>query len=312
MQSACRRIDTAIRQQPEVAHTSHFLVVVDGDVVIDEHYHGPQVADIFSVTKSVTATLLGIAIAEGRLESLDCPLTEFLCVKGLPSADHTLRHLLTMTRGSQADGDYEIDAVMARPAGWLEHIASAPQLDPPGARFRYDNGASHLLGAAIATVVGMSLADYASSRLFAPLGIRSWDWPRDPDGLPLGFAHLRLAAGDLAKLGKLWLDAGAWCGEQLVEANFARQMTIASSSGGPPEMCSYGYQLWVDDDTFFAGGWAGQHVIIVPWAQAVIVVTGDPQFEPGPPPTDRLAPDWRPARDLILRHLLPELRRVSS
>jgi CubicO group peptidase (beta-lactamase class C family) len=78
--------------------------------------------------------------------------------------------------------------------------------------------------------------------------------------------------------------------------------------GGPPEGAGYGYLTWVADGWFFAGGWAGQHVIVVPSARAVIVTTGDPQFDPGPPPTDRLPPDWRVAKELIAQRLLPLLR----
>ena len=80
------------------------------------------------------------------------------------------------------------------------------------------------------------------------------------------------------------------------------------SAGGPPEDRPYGFLTWVDGDHFFAGGWAGQHVVVVPAARAVVVVTGDPRFRLGPPPTDELPPDWRPALDLVRTHLLPALR----
>jgi hypothetical protein len=68
----------------------------------------------------------------------------------------------------------------------------------------------------------------------------------------------------------------------------------------------YGLGAWVGDDMLLAGGWAGQHVLAMP--DAVVVTTGDPRFEFGPPPRDELPPDWRPALDLIRRHLLPVLR----
>jgi CubicO group peptidase (beta-lactamase class C family) len=212
-----------------------------------------------------------------------------------------------MTRGSETDGPYDIDEVMALPSGWLERVTAAPRVGPAGAEFRYDNGASHLLGAALARLVGTSLSEYAARELFGPLGITRWFWPRDPDGLDYGFAHLRLSAGDLAKLGALWMDHGVWQGRQLVDPGFARDMTSPQSDGGPPEHCRYGYCIWLDEHGPFAGGWAGQHVTLVPAARAVIVTTGDPRFDPGPPPTDQLQPGWRPARELVTERLVPAL-----
>ena len=130
---ACRLVDQAIRDQPAYAHTSHFRLEVDGRAVFDRHYRGPAVADTFSVTKSVVATLAGIAVAEGRLGDLDLPAGRALpALAGTPAAGHTLRQLLTMTRGAETEGRFEIDEVMALPRGWLERIAAAPQLDPPG------------------------------------------------------------------------------------------------------------------------------------------------------------------------------------
>jgi len=87
-----------------------------------------------------------------------------------------------------------------------------------------------------------------------------------------------------------------------------RDMTAVQSAGGPPEHLSYGYLTWTDSATFLAGGWAGQHVLVLPASKAVIVTTGDPQFTFGPPPRDALPPDWKPALELVRRYILPELR----
>jgi CubicO group peptidase (beta-lactamase class C family) len=309
---ACRLVDEAIRDQPAYAHTGHLRVEVGGQAVFDRYYRGPVVADVFSVTKSVVATLAGIAVAEGRLGDLDLPVGRALPdLAGTPAAGQTLRQLLTMTRGAETDGPYEIDEVMAQPGGWLERIAAAPQLDPPGTRFRYDNGGAHLFGAALSALVGMPLSAYAETRLFGPLAIGRWHWPRDPDGWDLGAGHLRLAADDLAKLGLLWLDGGRWQGRQLLDPAFAAEMVGAHNRGGPPEDHPYGYLLWVAPDRVFAAGWAGQLVAAVPAARAVVVVTGDPRFDAGPPPADQLAPDWRPAGELVTRHLLPALLQAT-
>ncbi|MCW6009892.1 beta-lactamase family protein [Micromonospora sp. CPCC 205371] len=305
LRETCLEIDRELRSRPEFAHTSHFRLVVGGEVVHDAHYGGPAVADVFSVTKSVVATLAGIAVRDGLLPSLDVPVERVLPeVAGTPSAGQTLRHLLTMTRGSDTGGQYEIDEVMALRTRWVARIAAAPRIAAPGARFQYDDGGAHLFGAALSRLVGDSLSGYAGRALFAPLGVTDWHWPADPDGLNYGFGHLRLSAASLASLGALWLDNG----RSIMDPGFAREMTTTQTGGGPPEGRAYGYFMWVDEHGYFAGGWAGQHVTVLPADRAIVVTTGDPRFDPGPPPTHHLPRDWRPARDLVLQRLLPMSR----
>jgi hypothetical protein len=99
-------------------------------------------------------------------------------------------------------------------------------------------------------------------------------------------------------LGRYWLVGGS---------SFLAEMTSVRSEGGPPEDLAYGYLTWVGDGFFAAAGWAGQLVLVVPRAGAVVVTTGDPGFSFGPPPRDELPPDWRPAFALIKEHVLPVL-----
>lgn len=293
---------------PRYRHTSHVLVRVDGAVVVDEHLCGPPVNDVFSVTKSVLASVLGVLAADGLLPDLDQPVATVLPdLRGTPSETHTWHHLLTMTRGAETGGAWDVDEITALPGGQVSHIASAPQRHPPGHMFTYDNGGSHLLAAATSHLLGEAVSEYAVRELFAPLGIRSAAWARDPDGIPFGYGHLHLAARDLARLGELWLHGGRCDGRQLLDPAFFARMTRPQSSGGPPENLPYGFLTWLDGGMLLAGGWAGQHLLVIPAASAVVVVTGDPRFHPGPPPHDELPDDWRPALDLIRRHLLPVL-----
>src|SRR5262245_59887775 len=99
LRDVCLDVDAELRDRPEYAHTSRFLVVVDGQVVHDAHYRGPEVADVFSVTKTVVATLTGVAVRDRLVPDLDIPVDEVLDLAGTPSAGQSLRHLLTMTRG---------------------------------------------------------------------------------------------------------------------------------------------------------------------------------------------------------------------
>ncbi len=295
---ACAQILDRVESDPAYERTSGLLVEVGGSVWFAVHRRGPVVADVFSVTKSVTSTLVGIAVGDGLIPDLDTP------VFGSP---HTWRQLLTMTRGCETEGDWDLDAVLARPGGWLAHWLDAPVVTPPGRKFRYDDGAYHVLGAALVALTGRSLEDYAAERLFAPLGIETWVWPRDPDGLHLGFGHLHLDRPALAALGRLWLDRGRMNGRELLPAEYARAMVAAHTPGGAPEWKGYGFGIWVDKNAFFASGWAGQHVLVLPAADAVVVTTGDAGFHPGPPPTDEMPHGWRPAVKLVREILVPVL-----
>jgi CubicO group peptidase (beta-lactamase class C family) len=302
VRAACRRIGDVVGTDPRYAHTSHLRVLVAGDPVFDEHYRGPAVADVFSVTKTVVATVAGIAARRGLLPGLDEPLHEVLpALRDTPAHGQTWRQLLTMTRGAAVDGPWDIDAVTALPGGQVARVASAPRIDPPGQVFRYDNGAAHLLSAGLAQVVGRPVGEYAAAELFAPLGITDASWLADPDGVSYGYAHLRLSAESLGRLGELWRAGG----QPLVDPDFAAAMTAPQTPGGPPEELPYGFGIWAGDGLSLAAGWAGQHVVVLP--DAVVVTTGDPRFDAGPPPRDELPPDWRPALDLVRQHLLPVL-----
>ncbi len=216
-----------------------------------------------------------------------------------------------MTRGAQVDGPWDGDAVAALPGDRVAHIAQAPQLHPPGDHFAYDNAGVQLLSAAASAILGETLATFADRELFAPLGIDTASWASEPGGDTRAAEGLSISAADLAKIGQLWLDQGVSNGSRLLSADFFAQMTTPHSAGGPPESEPYGYLTWLPRGMLLAGGWAGQHMMVVPAADAVAVITGDPGFDPGPPPTDRLPPDWQPALHLLREDLLPTLLRAT-
>lgn len=289
--------DARIRREPAFAHTEH-LVVAHGDRLVAAHAYGrravDEAGDVFSVTKSVLSTLAGCAIRDGRLQ-LDADIGGLMGDVPEPVRRVSVRQLLTMTGGAGPGGEWDIDAVMRLSGGWTHKLLTAPRLSPPGTRFRYDNGATHVLAACLARALGEDVGTYAVRRLFAPLGIARPHWPRDPDGLPYGFGHLRLSPLDLVALGRLWSAGGvAPDGQRLLDAEYAAEATRPHTGGGPPEHVGYGYLWWVTEmaghRAFFAGGYAGQHVVVVPSLGLVTVTTGAQAA---------LRPGWRPALDVV-------------
>ena len=290
-------IERRVRETPALAHTQAILVVRHGDSAFERHFRGrgpDEPTDVFPITKRVVSTLVGIALARGRLRSLHHPLPELIPGRAAP-AELTLRHLLTMATGRSCDGEWEIDEVMLREDSWVDHLLRAPRLAAPGTVFRYDNGASHVLAAALQRAVGEPLAAFADEHLFRPLGIRDYRWPLDPEGIHYGFGHLALTARDVAKLGQLYLEAGKWRGTQILPRSYVEQATTAHVAGGPPEELPYGFLWWTGAERghriFMAAGYAGQFLLVVPDLDLVVVGTGD---------ADALPPGWTSARHVAL------------
>jgi len=132
---------------------------------------------------------------------------------------------------------------------------------------------------AIARATETPLVRFAEEQLFKPLGVSDYRWPTDPDGNVLGYGHLELRPRDLLRLGLLYLDAGRWNGLQLLPESFIAAATTPHSAGGPPEGTSYGYLWWITEDgglrSFFAGGYGGQYVTVIPELALVVASTGD-------------------------------------
>ncbi|MFS1298772.1 serine hydrolase domain-containing protein [Streptosporangium longisporum] len=293
LHDAIAAADGTIRTDPRYSATEHLVVAHRGDVLAGHAYRDRRLdepGDVFSVTKSVLSTLVGRAVADGVIEP-GSTLGDLLGARVPPARrEVTVRHLLTMSGGAEHTGRFDIDEVMALPGGWLDVLLSAPLAHAPGTRFVYDNGAVHVLAAALREALGRDLQEYATERLFGPLGITGWTWPRDPDGLSYGFGHLRLSALDLLRFGELWLDPVPG----VLDPAYAAEATTAHGPGGPPENLPYGYLWWTTaiagHRAFVAGGYAGQHVVVVPDLRLVTVTTGS---------ETALVPGWRPAFALV-------------
>jgi CubicO group peptidase (beta-lactamase class C family) len=265
------------------------LIERHGTIVLDAYFHPyteDEPHDVASVTKSVTSTLVGIAMAEHKLDRLDVPVVSLLPdakVGGDPRKEHiTLANLLSMTSGLDCsnEGGRNFLQQMEASRHWVSFAMARPETADPGSTFTYCAGNMHLVSAVLTRATGESASDFARTRLFEPLGIEQVSWPKDADGISHGFADMRIAPRDMAKLGYLWLHHGAWEGKQIVPATYLADAFTAHANVEPD--VQYGYGMWIYPARGHAGGPAdfeangngGQRIAVIPSQDIVEVITG--------------------------------------
>jgi CubicO group peptidase (beta-lactamase class C family) len=271
----------------------HSLTIVRNGYVVLDAYFWPfedgQLHDLASVTKSVTSTLVGIAISKHQLE-LRRPLTSVFSGRTITNLDErkkrvTIEHLLTMTSGLDCHaerGEITLSQMM-QSANWIQFMLDLPMRDEPASHFEYCSGGMHLLSGAITKATGLSALEFARHELFEPLGITNVAWPADGEGVSHGWGDLHLEPRDMAKLGYLWLNNGNWERRQLIPKDWIAAAVQVQSHPGRNDQ-QYGYGFWIypnrNPTQFEALGRGGQRISVVPPKNIVVVFTGG-EFEPG-------------------------------
>ena len=277
------------------------LVTRHGKVVLDAAYAPFQAGlkhRMYSTTKSVTSTLIALAIRDGKLDSTDRKLVDFFPDLTIANLDErkkaiTIRHLLDMTSGLEwiegLSGPPASYIAMERSPNWVQYILDRPMVAAPGTVFYYNTGNSHLLSAILGKVTGRSALDYARETLFGPLGIEDVIWRGDRQGIPGGGNGLYLKPGDMAKFGYLYLRNGQWEGKQIVPVSWidaVRAANVGMNESWATRL-RYGSQFWVipSKDIYMAVGFHRQLIIVMPKQDIVVVATGASRFPAygGPP-----------------------------
>jgi CubicO group peptidase (beta-lactamase class C family) len=238
--------------------------------------------NVYSCTKSVVSTLVGIAIDKGEIDDVDARLLDLFPDITPQNVDEwkgsiTLRDLLMMSAGFDARDSwlYEWERLddMHDADDAVQYVLDLPMAFEPGSRFEYTNGVSHLLSCLITEKTGMSAAEYADEHLFGPLGITNYEWDADDAGRSWGYSNLHMRPRDMAKIGYLFLNEGEWDGEQLISKSWVREATRHRIDANLRD--GYGYQWWVDNDGYYlALGYMGQFIIVIPEHDIVTVFTG--------------------------------------
>ena len=301
----------SIRAWPELG--IHAVLIERGDKLIYEEYFdgfderwGEPLGrikmtaetkhDLRSVTKSVVSALVGIALAEGKIASLDEPLIKWF--PEYPELDTperrrvTLAHVLSMTSGLQWNEDVPYndprndEIRMTRDAQPLRYALARPFTVDPGSDWNYNGGLTQVMAAVLERATKMSLEDYARVKLFEPLGITDVEWVGDLAGMPAAASGLRLRARDAAKFGSLFLNGGKWNGKQVIPGSWIELSTrrhfrfrprTGPDAGGE---FGYGYFWWYSCYPSAAGlieartavGNGQQRIFVLPGFDMVVTI----------------------------------------
>ena len=284
----------------EGIRTDALVVIRDGQVIY-ERYAAPTTADTphltWSISKSLLATLLGVAHGEGHFALTDPAMRYYPALAGHPAI--TLADLLHWASGLDWQEDYEYAPLNSSVVAMLytrgradmaAFTAAHPAASAPGRAFRYSSGDSNLLSAALKGMLGARYADYPWTALFEPLGIRGAVWETDASGTFIASSYAYLTARDLARVGLLMLRDGRWEGRQLLPRQwvaFSRQPFAGYRAG--QDAAVPGGHWWLNRavggadrpwpaapaDAFAALGHWGQALYVIPGADLVIVRYGD-------------------------------------
>jgi hypothetical protein len=250
------------------------------------YFQGRDIHTLQSVTKSIAATVLGIAHGRGELGPLDRPFLDFFKDRDRSRDDPrlaraTLHDLLTMRSGIEwHESDRPLDDTnttiqLEKSRDWIAFTLSQPMDADPGTKWTDNSGGSQLLSGIIRSATGRFVDDYAVEHLFRPLGIRDFHWKKTPTGHPDTEGGLYLSAPDLAKIGGLYLADGVWNGRRVLPEGWVRNATSRHVTGVAPGW-DYGFQWWLTSrggaDIWAGRGFGGQLLVVIPSRGVVGVV----------------------------------------
>jgi CubicO group peptidase (beta-lactamase class C family) len=272
--AAFKGLDAVLAEQ--LTDVQSAVVLLGGRVVYSFHRDGNpgRLHATQSVAKTAVSVLIGTAIAQKHIASVDQPVIELMpdwhAANSDPRAARvTLRHLLTMTSGFAIHDPTGTAPPLSPRDAWARPLAHEP-----GQAFAYDNSVVPMLMAILQKTTGQPVADYARQHLVEPLAMENPSYERG----------LAMRTADMAKLGQLYLDHGAWGGRQIVPADYVAASTQAQNAGGRPAGLSYGYLWWVVPGqavrpTFMANGWGGQFIWVHPPLNLVVAATSTASSE---------------------------------
>lgn len=270
--------------------TVAFMVIKNDSIQYEEYWNGyssNSISNSFSMAKSWVSTLIGVAIKEGEIKSVDQKVCDFLpefCID--ENEKITIEHLLTMSAGLNWKEDYRNPIGQTAEAYYGDNLKNLvlklKAVEEPGKYFKYHSASTQLLSFIIEAATGKTISEYASEKLWIPMGAKNpalWSLD-DVDGDEKGFCCINSNARDFARLGKLYLNQGKWNGREILDSSYISKATTAAKiiDKKGKENINYGYQFWITNyknlHVYYAKGLWGQYVICIPKKNIIIVRLG--------------------------------------
>jgi CubicO group peptidase (beta-lactamase class C family) len=279
-------------------YTNALLIVKDGRIVTELYRNNSSERSRFigwSMTKSITSVLVGCALAEGRIESLDRPISDYLPeLKGGGYEGVSIRHVMQMRSGVDYEERYDfanpgraasnhINSLVRNTTRFVDVARTLPRIHPPGTHFQYKTIDTAVLGWLIERVTGGSVAAYTARCLWEPLGAEAdgfyiMDGPPDT-GREFSGAGFNATLRDFARFGQMMLDGGVADGRRIVSRQWVEQSTLPTGAEDT-QRGGYGLQWWtLGGGTYAAIGLQGQYVFVDPATRTVVVKLS--YFPPG-------------------------------
>ena len=275
---------------------SALLVLKQGSIAFEKYFMGNDENTRWmsmSVVKSIAATLVGAAIKDGHIQSIDDPVTQYLPqFIGTAYEGVTVKHLLQMASGVKWNETYTdpssdrramLEAQIAQKSGEiLKLMASLPRVAEPGTRHNYSTGETQVVGALVAAATGTTVSDYLSQKIWSKVGMESdasW-WLDAPNGLEIGGSGLSATLRDYGRFGLFLLNNGVVNGESVLPDGWVNTASSQQVING--KKVDYGYMLWpLGNKTYAALGIFGQFIYVDPERDLVVVMWGaTPKPEP--------------------------------
>ena len=268
------------------------IVVRHGYIVYEKYFRLPwdkdKVHNIFSCTKSVMGSLVGIAVQQGKIKSLNDKMVNYFPNRTIQNLDErkrsiTLLNLMTMKGGFDwAERTYPysdprnpwIQALRSNDT--VQFVLDKPMATQPGTVWAYNGGFSQIFSAIVTDKTGMNTLEFAKKNLFSPLGITQIIWSKDRQGIYDAGGGLLLTPRDMAKYGYLILNKGVWEGEQIIPADFVAESVKTRTTFNANY--GYGYESWWTiplDGYYYAAGIRGQRIYVMEKQDMVVVTTAD-------------------------------------
>ena len=272
--------------------TKAFLVIKNDSIVFEKYFDGyneSSKSNSFSMTKSITVTLLGKAIMDGKIKSLDQPVGDFFDeYKTGFGAELTVGNLASMSSGMKWNEKYYSIINITSESYFSDDLRSVilnqKIIEKPGQKFRYSSGDTQLLGMIIEKATNTNLSDYLRNNFTNPMGFENealWQLDSEESGMEKAYCCFASNAKDFARFGKLYKNNGKWNNEILLDSTFINKATNPVFDASP----YYGYGWWLYNyngkKVYTMNGHRGQFVIVFPEEDIIIVRLGDINIQGG-------------------------------